>query len=188
MIKRIATLLTAVTVTCVGLAATPAQASTRGALFRCGSHQTSDFVARVVVPGTNVAFVGGGPRQDPRTPLRNLIRPGDVVGIFATGQVSYGGFFGSAGTWGPDGNGGTAPLNSYYPFPGGPQYALAGKWNNTSSNVQIGSLSSGLGVPEGGDGVAVPWGLWLQPNDDRPLDNSGSYTANVHVWAADRSS
>jgi len=187
MIKRVVMLLAAVTLTCVGLAAAPAQASTGGALSRCGSFQASDYFAQVVVPGRGAAFVGGGPRQDPRTPLRNLIRPGDVVGIFATGRVSYGGFFGSAGTWGPNGNGRTAPLNSYYPFPGGPQYALVGQWNNTSSNVRIGSLSACMVVPAGGDGVSVPWGLSLSPNDDGPLDNSGSYTANVHVWSAARS-
>jgi hypothetical protein len=55
----------------------------------------------VTVPGISSAFVGGGSRQDPTTPLRNDIAPGDVVGVVASGRVNYGRFFGSAGTWAP---------------------------------------------------------------------------------------
>lgn len=185
MFKRSVILIAAAALSCVGLAAAPAQASTQGALARCNNHQPDDHFARVTVPGNSVAFVGGGPRQDINTPLRDRIRPGDVVGIAAGGQVSYGGFFGSAGTWGPNGNGRTAPSN--YPFPGGPQYALVGTWYHTLGDVRIGSVSACLIVPAGGDGVSIPWGLWLLPNDDGPGDNGGSYVANVHVWAFDRS-
>jgi hypothetical protein len=190
MFKRIIILVGAVALSCVGLATAPAHASTNGALSRCNSFQASDHFASVVVPGTGSTFVGGGPRQSINTPLRNMIRPGDVVGIAASGQVGYGGFFGSAGTWGPNGNGRTAPLNSNYPFPSGPQYALVGTWNHTAvsnSRVRIGSVSACMVVPPGGDGVSLPWGLWLWPNDDNRGNNAGSYRANVHVWAADRS-
>lgn len=178
-------ILTSITVAGTALmGASPIHATTQGALNRCNAHQASDAVARVTVPGTGSAFVGGGPRQDPGTPLRNLITPGDVIGVAAGGQVSYGGFLGSAGTWGPNGNGGTAPLGSAYPFPGGPQYALVGTWNHSLGDVRLGSVSACLVVPPGGDGVSVPWGLWLLPNDDGPGDNGGSYAANVHVWRA----
>ena len=136
------------------------------------------------MPGTGAAFVGGGPFQDPGTPLRNQISPGDVVGVFATGRVSYGGFFGSAGTWGPDGNGRQAPFSGSYPFPGGPQYALVGTWNHTGGDVRLGSVNACLIVPPGGDGASVPWGLWLIPNDDNRGDNGGAYFATVHVWRA----
>jgi hypothetical protein len=166
----------------------PAQASTVGAALRCHNRQADDANARVTVPGNGLAFVGGGPLQHSATPLRNQFGPGDVVGVFATGQVSYGGIFGSAGTWGPNGNGHVAPAGSSYPFPGGPQYALVGTWNHTGGDTPIGSVSSCLVVPSGGDGVSIPWALWLQPNDDGPGDNGGSYTAVVHVWRASQSS
>lgn len=185
MLKKHVILIPAVAMACVGMAAASAGASTGGALARCNSFQASDHFAQVVVPGTGSAFVGGGPRQAVTTPLRDRIRPGDVVGVAATGRVSYGGIFGSAGTWGPNGNGRTAPAN--YPFPGGPQYALVGTWNHTLGDVRIGAVSACLVVSAGGDGVSIPWALWLLPNDDGPGDNGGSYLANVHVWAADRS-
>jgi hypothetical protein len=104
--------------------------------------------------------------------------------VTVPGLVSYGGFFGSAGTWGPNGNGKLAPISGYYPFPGGPQYALVGTWNHTGSDVRIGSVSACLVVPPGGDGVSIPWGLWLIPNDDNRSDNGGAYVATVHVWRA----
>jgi hypothetical protein len=186
--------LAALISTAFGLVAAPAHAispedfirarATADALSRCRNLQHDDRSAQVTVPGKGTAFVGGGPFQS-TAPLRGQIAPGDVVGVFATGQVSYGGLFGSAGTWGPNGNGSTAPLNSAYPFPGGPQYALIGTWNHTGGDVRIGSQSECMVVPTGGDGASVPWGLWLIPNDDGPLDNGGSYTVTVHVWHAD---
>ena len=187
MLKKPTTLILAIALFSVGMAAASASASTAGALARCNSFQASDHYAQVVVPGTGFAFVGGGPRQSDATPLRDRIRPGDVVGVAAGGRVSYGGIFGSAGTWGPNGNGRIAPINSSYPFPGGPQYALVGTWNHTQGDVRIDAVSACLVVPAGGDGVSIPWALRLEPNDDGPGDNGGSYLANVHVWAFDRS-
>ncbi|SRR6266545_2640086 len=174
---------------CVGFiaVATPAHASTSGALSRCNSGGFSDAAASVTVPGTGAAFVGGGPNQDPSTPLRNQIRPGDVIRVFASGQVSYGGIFNWAGTWGPNGNGQLAPLDSSWPFPGGPQYALVGTFNQNGADVRLGSMSACLVVPFAGDGVSIPWGLWLQPNDCWSLDNSGAYFATVRVWMSSRS-
>jgi hypothetical protein len=191
MIKRLVTDAAALVLSCVvastvvAISAGHARASTIGAASRCFNHQADDARAlRVIVPGNGAAFVGGGPRQALETPLRNQIMPGDVVAVAATGRVSYGGFFGSAGTWGPDGNGHPAPASASYPFPGGPQYGLAGTWNHSGDDNPIGSVSPCLVVPSGGDGVSIPWGLWLLPNDDDPTDNGGSYTADVHVWRA----
>lgn len=172
-----------------GYAAAPAFASTDDALARCRDRVPSDSTANgVQIPGNGVAFVGGGPDQDAGTPLRDEIRPGDVIGVASRGSVSYGGFFGSAGTWGPDGNNNWAPGGSY-PFPEGPQYALVGLWNqvvpgNSNREVILGSVSACLVVPPADDGVPVPPGLWLLPNDDDRSDNGGFYLANVHLWHA----
>jgi hypothetical protein len=165
-----------------------ALASTTGALNRCNGRQQGDATtSQLTIPGNGGVFVGGGLRQDPRTPLWDQIRPGDVVAVFAGGRVSYGGFFGSAGTWGPDGNGRMAPSSTAYPFPNGPQYALVGSWNHALRRERIGSVSPCIVVPDGGDGFSVPWGLWLLPNDDDRSDNGGSYSAVVHLWKADLS-
>jgi hypothetical protein len=161
-----------------GLAAGPAAASTQEALAKCHDRIRSDRTATdVFVPGNGSAFVG------------QIIRPGDVIGVASRGKVSYGGIFGSAGTWGPDGNGTWVPGGSY-PDPDGPQYALVGIWNQvppgdptTRRAEPLGSVSDCLEVPAGiGDGESIPWGLWLTPNDDDPSDNGGSYSSTVHLW------
>jgi hypothetical protein len=62
-----------------------------------------------------------------------------------------------------------------------------GTWNHTGGDVRLGSVSACLVVPSGGDGVSIPWGLSLLPNDDVRSDNGGAYTVNVHVWWASAS-
>jgi hypothetical protein len=194
MIKRGSVLIGAVVLSCIGLAPTPAHATHDQPLFRCEHFQPSDpdHTAEITVPGNSDGIFGGyGPNQPSNTPLWQKLRPGDVVGIAATGTVSYGGIFGSGGTWGPNGNGKIAPDNLSWPWPLGGQYALVGLWNQIGDprgrGERIGSLSACMTVPRGvGDGTSIPWGLKLIPNDDDRRDNSGSYRVRVHVWPADQ--
>jgi hypothetical protein len=187
--SRAMVVLSCVLVTVIGTAV-PGAAGPVGAMNRCNAGGSFDAGVSVWVPGTGSTFVGGGPQQPADTPLVNQMRPGDVLRVTAGGSVSYGGIFNWYGTWGPDGNGQAAPASSAWPFPGpaGRQFALVGRFNQNSQNVALGTASACMFVPSGGDGVSIPWALWLWPNDDYRLDNGGGYWATVLVWQAARSS
>lgn len=85
------------------------------------------------------------------------------------------------GTWGPDGNHQLAPNDAHFPFPGGPDAALVGRWNHTGQNLPIGSESACMVVPKPTIGNAT--GLWLFTNDDW-LDDNGDrgYDVQVNAW------
>ena len=118
----------------------------------------------------------------PGDPLQLQIQPGGVVRVTATGRISYGGIFNWRGTWGPDGNGGLAGSDPLFPWPGGPDAALIGKWNQTMQNVRIGSDSGCLVVPSRTISQA-PYGLWLKANDSWIHDNGDiGYDITVRAW------
>ena len=114
--------------------------------------------------------------------LETQVRPGAVVKVIATGRMSYGGIFNWRGTWGPDGNGQSAPQNSSWPFPGGPDAALVGIWNHTGQGTPLGSNSGCLVVPPPTFST-TSYGLWLKANDDWPDDNGDiGYDVQVAAW------
>jgi hypothetical protein len=132
-------------------------------------------------PNTRSVFVGSI-----ATPLQTQIRRGAVVRVTATGKISYGGVFNWRGTWGPDGNGGTAPRERSWPYPGGPDAALVGQWYQTGANVRIGSDSGCLLVPRQTRAWA-PYALWLAANDDEIIDNGDrGYDIQVTAWLLQR--
>ncbi|MCA2219236.1 hypothetical protein [Jidongwangia harbinensis] len=120
----------------------------------------------------------------PGAPLQTQIADGAVVRVTATGRISYGGIFNWRGTWGPDGNGQSAPFDSWWPYPGGPDAALVGQWNHTGARTRIGSNSGCLYVPRRTI-ASAPYGLWLKANDDyRHLGDNGDvgYAITVSAW------
>ncbi|GAA0248162.1 hypothetical protein [Cryptosporangium japonicum] len=113
------------------------------------------------------------------TPLAGKITPGDVVRITATGRVSYGGWFNWRGTWGPAGNGRRVDPRAAgdWPFRGGRDAALVGKWRGTGTALDVGVDSGCVTVPPG-----AGQGLLLVPNDDQRWDNGDvGYTATIEV-------
>lgn len=123
----------------------------------------------------------GEPVGLPGTPLQTQIADGAVVRVTATGRISYGGVFNWRGTWGPAGNGRTAPPDWWWPYPSGPDAALVGTWNQTGGPQRIGADSGCVFVPR-----AVgprPYGLWLKANDDWTDDNGDNgYAITVKAW------
>jgi hypothetical protein len=114
------------------------------------------------------------------SPVEGQIGPGAVVRVRASGRISYGGVFNWRGTWGPAGNGNRAPGG--FPYPGGPDAALFGTWNQTLAKFPIGADSGCLWVPNATLNRA-PYAIHLATNDDWRDDNGDvGYDATVTAW------
>lgn len=175
-VRAAITALAAMTATL--FAAAPAHAvDTELALAACRQGVGGAFADLHLSPQDIAEYAGS-----PAGALQAQIRPGAVVKVTATGKISYGGVFNWRGTWGPDGNGQTAPNNSAWPFPGGPDAALVGSWNHTGQNIRVGSDSGCMVVPPQTIATA-PHGLWLRANDDWLHDNGDrGYDIRVTAW------
>ncbi|MGI5283559.1 hypothetical protein ACQEVF_09530 [Nonomuraea polychroma] len=163
----------------------PATASTapdlRAAMAACRQDAGGASTSLHLSPNRRSVYVGS-----PGGPLQTQIRRGAAVRVTATGKISYGGLFNWRGTWGPKGNGDTAPNSRSWPFPGGPDAALVGLWNHAGTNVRIGADSGCMLVPKQTIATA-PYGLWLSANDDDISDNGDKgYDIRVRAWLIQR--
>lgn len=151
------------------VAAPGAQASTDDALRRCQNGWGPDSsIGTYTLQGTDSGWTEAG---------LSTIMSGNVVRIIGSGRVHYGGFLGSAGEWGPEGNGQRS--DSGWRFPGSSQYSVAATWNPTSTVVHFNTCTA-----LGHGPASAPQRLFLGINDGvfDFGDNRGSYQVAVWVY------
>ncbi|OLF11339.1 hypothetical protein BU204_30460 [Actinophytocola xanthii] len=156
----------------IAVPAPAASADTAEALGRCRNDQWFENSMSFELQGTN-------PNWFPAE--ISTMRPGNVVRIVATGSVHYGGFLGSAGEWGPDGNGHLVdPGDTAWNYPGASQYSVAAWWNPTATLVRHNTC---FVIPNGGAGPRM---FLVGINDiwDAFGDNRGAYRVGVRVYCA----
>lgn len=154
-------------------AATPATADPASALQRClaGAGPQVDAAVNLAGNSGGVSIPSG---QNPP----NILNNGDVFRVEAGGWVSVD-WWGQ--TWGPGGNGHTAPAG--WPFPGNIQFSDVLRFNNNPGGW--------VGAPQ----QATQWGgcrQWWGPpvrfmfyvNDPGIGDNGGYWTNRVKIWQA----
>jgi hypothetical protein len=96
------------------------------------------------------------------------VQEGDLINITASGKAGFGGFFGSAGTWGPDGKA-TELAPAGWPLPGAPKFGLIADLGGMTQ-MFIGSSGTITVNRTGG-----PFVLSLGPNDNGIGDNNGDF-------------
>lgn len=146
-----------------------ARATTEDALRRCQQGWGPDSsIGSFTLHGTNSGWTDAG---------LSTIASGNVVRIIGTGRVHYGGFLGSAGAWGPEGNGQVS--DSRWHFPGAIKFSVAAIWNPTAAVVNFNTCTVlGSGPP------TAPQKLFMGINDTvfDFGDNTGSYQVTVWVY------
>jgi hypothetical protein len=157
------------------IVASPAHASPASAMRHCLNGERPQVDASAILAGDNSTGISIPSGSNPP----NILQPGDVFSISATGWVANDRL---NHWWGPGGDG--FPASPSFPFPGISEYSDVVAFNNNPRGwvdaPHVVTEFAGCNAWESG----FPVRLLFFVNDSVFWDNGGSWTNNVKIWRA----
>ncbi|HEX2316657.1 MAG TPA: hypothetical protein VHJ17_23130 [Thermomonospora sp.] len=159
-------------------------ATTLAAVVPATAHAAPCTNATTPVLERDLTVDWGGAIVDHAGSLRGFdLRPGDAIEVVNVGGDIWAGVA-FTGRNGPRGwENWPAPDDGRWPLPGVNLYSLIGQFKDRHTGVKRGAFFIGNGtercIPVPHTGTSV---LFLEHNDQWPLDNDGAFTARVRVW------
>jgi hypothetical protein len=157
------------------IVASPANADTASAMRRCINGERPQVDASAILAGTSSTGTSIPSGSNPP----NILQPGDVFSISATGAIRNDLW---NHWWGPGGDGYPAPAS--FPFPGISEFSDVVAPNNNPGGW-VGDphvVTEFAGCNTWDSSFAVRFLFYV--NDSAFWDNDGSLTNNVKIWRA----